>query len=78
LVGVDQLVRKVLLCGILTHLDAGSPNYSGVVGTRLGFYSEKLSEEYPVGFDPKKASQKWTKTKVRKIALGLRLRYSMP
>jgi hypothetical protein len=52
LVGVDQLVRKVLLRGILAHLDAGSPNYSGFVGTWLGLHSEKLLEEYPVGFDP--------------------------
>jgi hypothetical protein len=52
LVGVDQLVLEVLLRGILAHLDAGSPNYSGVVGTRLGLHSEKLPEEYPVGFDP--------------------------
>jgi hypothetical protein len=52
LVGVYQLVREVLLCGILAHLDASSPNYSGVVGTRLGLYSEKFPEKYPVGFDP--------------------------
>jgi hypothetical protein len=52
LVGVDQLVHKVLLRGILAHLDAASPNYLGVVGTRLELYSEKLPEEYQVGFDP--------------------------
>jgi hypothetical protein len=52
LVGIDQLVREVLLRGILAHLDAGSPNYSGVVGARLGLHSKKLPEEYPVGFDP--------------------------
>jgi hypothetical protein len=52
LVGVDQLVREVLLHGILTHLDAGSPNYSGVVGARLGLHSEEFPEKYPVGFDP--------------------------
>jgi hypothetical protein len=28
------------------------PTTQGVVGTRLGLHSEKLSEEYPVGFDP--------------------------
>jgi hypothetical protein len=33
-------------------MDAGSPNYSGVVGTWLGLHSEKLPEEYLVGFDP--------------------------
>jgi hypothetical protein len=55
LVGVDQLVRQVLLCGVLAHLDACSSNYSGVVGTRLGLHSEKLTEEYPVGFDPQES-----------------------
>jgi hypothetical protein len=58
LVGVNQLVREVLLRGILAHLDAGSPNYSGVVGTRLGLHSEKLPEEYPVGFDPQEGFTK--------------------
>jgi hypothetical protein len=52
LVGVDQLVHEVLLRGILAHLDAGSPNYSVVVGTRLGLYSEKFPEKDLVGFDP--------------------------
>jgi hypothetical protein len=33
-------------------LDAGSPNYSGVVGARLGLHSKKFPEEYLVGFDP--------------------------
>jgi hypothetical protein len=58
LVGVDQLVRQVLLCGVLAHLDADSSNYSGVVGTRLGLHSEKLPEEYPVGFDPRESFAK--------------------
>jgi hypothetical protein len=78
LVEVDQLVSKVLLRGVLTHLDACSSNYSGVVGTRLGLHSEKFLEEYQWGLIPKKASQKWTKTEVWKIPLGLRLSYSMP
>jgi hypothetical protein len=52
LVGVDLLVRDVLLRGILAYLDVGSPNYSGVVGARLGLHSEKFPEKYPVGFDP--------------------------
>jgi hypothetical protein len=52
LVGFDQLVRQVLLRGVLTHLDAGSSDYSGVVGARLGLHAEELPEEYPVGFDP--------------------------
>jgi hypothetical protein len=51
LVGVDQLVRQVLLRGVLAHLDAGPSDYSGVVGARLGLHAEKLPEEYPVGLD---------------------------
>jgi hypothetical protein len=41
-----------LLRGILTHLDAGSPHYSGVVGAWLWLHSEEFPEKYPVGFDP--------------------------
>jgi hypothetical protein len=52
LVGVDQLVREVLLRGVLAHLDPGSPNYSGVVGAWLGLHSEEFSKKYPVGLDP--------------------------
>jgi hypothetical protein len=58
LVGVDQLVRKVLLRDVLAHLDACSSNYSGVVGTWLGLHSEKHSEEYLVGFDPQEGFAK--------------------
>jgi hypothetical protein len=52
LIGVNQLVREVLLRGILAHLDAGTPHYSRVFGARLGLYSEEFPEKYPVGFDP--------------------------
>jgi hypothetical protein len=78
LVGVDQLVLEVLLRGVLPHLDPGSSYYSGIVGAGLGLHSEEFSEQYPVGLDPRKASQKCTKTEVWKIPLGLRFRYSMP
>jgi hypothetical protein len=52
LVGVDQLVRQVLLIGVLMHLDVGRFDYSWVVGARLGLHAEELSEQYPVGIDP--------------------------
>jgi hypothetical protein len=52
LIGVEQLVRKILLRGILAHLDAGSPHYSGVVGAWPGLHSEEFLEKYPVGLDP--------------------------
>jgi hypothetical protein len=46
LVGVDQLVRQVLLNGVFAHLDAGPSDYSRVVGARLGFHTEELPEQY--------------------------------
>jgi hypothetical protein len=52
LVGVDQLVRQVLLRGVLAHMDAGPSNYSRVVGARLGLHAKEFSEQYPVGLDP--------------------------
>jgi hypothetical protein len=58
LVGVDQFVHKVLLRGILVHLDTGSSNYSGVVGARLGLHAEELPEEYPVGLDAQESFAK--------------------
>jgi hypothetical protein len=52
LVGVDELVREVLLRGVLPLLDPGSPHYSGIVGARLGLESEEFSEKDLVGLDP--------------------------
>jgi heme A synthase len=52
LVGVDQLVRQVLLGGVFAHLDVGPSDYSWVVGAWLGLQAEELPEQYPVGFDP--------------------------
>jgi hypothetical protein len=52
LVGVDELVQQVLLDGVFTHLDAGSSDYSWVVGARLRLQLEELSEQVPVGLDP--------------------------
>jgi hypothetical protein len=52
LVGVDQLVRQVLLIGVLMHLDVGRFDYLWVVGAQLGLHAEELSEQYPVGIDP--------------------------
>jgi hypothetical protein len=52
LVGVNQLVRQVLLRDVLAHLDVGPSDYSRVVGARLGLHAEELPEEYLVGLDP--------------------------
>jgi hypothetical protein len=77
LVAADQLVRKVLLCGVLAHLDAGSSNYSGVVGTWLGLHSEKLPEEYPVGFDPQEGFAKVDEDGGLEDTVGVEVEYSM-
>jgi hypothetical protein len=50
LVGVDQLVREVLLRGVLPHLDLG-PHYSGIVGARLGLHPQEFPEQDPMGLD---------------------------
>jgi hypothetical protein len=44
LVGVNQIVRQVLLGGIFTHLDPGPYDYSWVVGAWLGLHAEEHSE----------------------------------
>jgi hypothetical protein len=54
LVGVDELVREVLLVGILPHLDFCSTDYSRVAGARLRLHPEELPEQDPVGLDHQK------------------------
>jgi hypothetical protein len=54
LVGVDEIVRQVLLGGVLAHLDVGSSDYSWVVGARLRLQAEELPKQDPVGLDPHK------------------------
>jgi hypothetical protein len=58
LVGVDELVREVLLGGVLPHLDSRSSDYPRVAGAWLRLHPEKLPEQDPMGLDPRKASQK--------------------
>jgi hypothetical protein len=77
LIGVDQLVREVLLRGILAHLDPGSPNYMGVVGSWLELDSEEFSEKYPVGLDPQESFAEVHEDGGVEDTVGLRLRYSM-
>jgi hypothetical protein len=52
LVGVDELVREVLLGGVFAHLDVGSSDYSWIVGARLRLHAEELLKQHPVGLDP--------------------------
>jgi hypothetical protein len=52
LVGIDELVREVLLPVVLPHLDPSSPHYSEIVGAGLGLHPEEFPEQDPMGLDP--------------------------
>jgi hypothetical protein len=54
LVRLYQLVHQVLVGGVFTHLDAGTSDYSQVVGARLRLQPEELVEQNPVGLDTHK------------------------
>jgi hypothetical protein len=55
LVGVDELVREVLLGGVLPHLDSRSSDYPWVAGAWLRLHPEELPEQDPLGLDPQKS-----------------------
>jgi hypothetical protein len=55
LVGVYELVREVLLGGILPHLDPCPSDYPRVAGARLRLHPEELPEQVPMGLDPQKS-----------------------
>jgi hypothetical protein len=55
LVGVDELVREVLLGGVLPHLDPRCSDYPRVAGAWLRLHPEELQEQDPMGLDPKKS-----------------------
>jgi hypothetical protein len=55
LVGVDELVREVLLNGIFPHLDSRSSDYLCVAGAWLRLHPEELLEQDPMGLDPQKS-----------------------
>jgi hypothetical protein len=52
LVRVDELVSQVLVSGVFTHLNAGSSDYSRVVGAWLRLHTEEFPEQDLVRFDP--------------------------
>jgi hypothetical protein len=52
-VGINELVRQVLLRGVFSQLDVGSSDYPWVGGTWLRLDLEELSEKDPVRLDPK-------------------------
>jgi hypothetical protein len=57
-VGLNELVRQVLLSGVFSHLDADPSDYSWIAGARLRFHPEKFPEEDPVRLDPKECFTK--------------------
>jgi hypothetical protein len=57
-VGVDELVREVLLGGVLPHLDVGSPYYSGLLALGCGFTRKNFRNRIQWGLIPRNASQK--------------------
>jgi hypothetical protein len=54
LIGVYQLVRDLLLGGVLPHLDPRSTDYLWVAGAGLRLHPEELLEQNPMGLDPQK------------------------
>jgi hypothetical protein len=46
-----EFVRKVLVAGLLSKLDAGAPYNRWILGGGSWFYSEKEVEKIPMGFD---------------------------
>jgi hypothetical protein len=46
-----EFVRKVLVAGLLSKLDAGTPYNRWIFRGGLWFYSEKEAEKIPMGFD---------------------------
>jgi heme A synthase len=73
LVGVDQLVRQVLLGGVLAHLDAGPSDYSLVVGAWLGLHAEELPEQYLVGLNPQERFTKMDEDRSVEDANGIEI-----
>jgi hypothetical protein len=53
--GIYELVREVLLGGVLPHLDPRSSDYTRVAGAGLRLHPEELPEQDPKGLDPQKS-----------------------
>jgi hypothetical protein len=52
LIGINELVREVLLRGVCPHLDPCSFDYSGIAGAGLRLHPEEFPEQDPMGLDP--------------------------
>jgi hypothetical protein len=78
LVGVDQLVRQVLLSGVFAHLDVGPSDYSWIIGGWLGFHTKELPEQHPVGLDPQERFAEMDEDRYMEDAIGVQVEYSIP
>jgi hypothetical protein len=58
LIGVYQLVREVLLGGILPHLDPRPSDYPRVAGAGLRLHPKEFPKQNPMGLDPQKGFAK--------------------
>jgi hypothetical protein len=73
LVGVNQLVRQVLLGSIFAHLDPGPSDYSWVVGDWLGLHAEELSKKYQVGLDPQECFTEVDEDRYMEDSIGVQV-----
>jgi hypothetical protein len=73
LVRFYQLVSQVLVGGVFTHLDAGTSDYSWVVGARLQFQLEELAEQNPVGLYTHKRVTEMDEDGYMEYAIGVQI-----
>jgi hypothetical protein len=66
-----EFVRKILVIGLLSKLDAGAPYNGWILGGGLWFDTEEEVEKIPVGFNSEKSSSKVNKD--RNMANGVRV-----
>jgi hypothetical protein len=66
-----EFVRKVLVTGFLSQLDAGAPYNGWILGGGLWFDSEEEAEKIPVGFNSEKSFAKVNKD--GNVANGVRV-----
>jgi hypothetical protein len=59
-------------------MNAGSYDYSRVVGARLWLHTEKLLEQDPMGFDPHEGFAEVDKDRYVEMPFGFKFKYSIP
>jgi hypothetical protein len=66
-----EFVRKILVAGLLSELDAGAPYNGRILGGGLWFDAEEEAEKIPVGFDSKEGFTEMDKN--RDVVNGVRV-----